>query len=57
LERVETSVQGRAMAEAERAGTDPEQMARLAGRLGSGFYQRPDVMTETARRILLSGDL
>lgn len=56
-DRVEISVQGRAMAAAEQAGLGPEQLARLKGRVDSGFYNRADVMTETARRIVVSGDL
>ena len=56
-DRVEISVQGRALAEADRAGLGPEQMARLRGRVSSGFYDRPDVMSETARRMIASGDL
>lgn len=56
-DRVEISDQGRAMAEAERAGLAPEQIARLRGRVDAGFYNRSDVMAETAVRIARSGDL
>lgn len=56
-DRVEISLKGRAMAEAEQAGMGPEQLARIRGRVSSGFYDRPDVMSETARRIVVSGDL
>jgi hypothetical protein len=45
------------MAEAEQVGLGPEQLARIRGRLSSGFYNRLDVMTETARRIVVSGEL
>ena len=53
-DHAETSVQRRAMAEAEQGS---EQLARIRGRVRSRFYNRPEVMTETARRIVVSGDL
>ncbi len=56
-DRVEISDRGRAMSEADQAGLGPEQIARLRGRVDAGFYDRSDVMTETARRIARSGDL
>lgn len=58
-DRVEISAQGRALAEAEteQVGLLPALIVRMRGRLASGFYDRPDVMAETARRILESGDL
>lgn len=58
-DRVEISAQGRALAEAEteQHGLLPQLIVRIRGRLASGYYDRPDVMAETARRIVESGDL
>lgn len=58
-DKVEISAEGRALAaaETEEVGLLPQLVVRMRGRLASGFYDRPDVMAETARRMLESGDL
>jgi len=58
-DKVEISAEGRALAEAEteRNGLPPQLLVRIRGQLASGYYDRPDVMAETARRIVESGDL
>ncbi len=56
-DRVEISSQGRAMAEAADAGLSAEQVSWFRGRLDAGYYDAPEVMSETARRLLRSGDL
>lgn len=69
LDRVEISAQARALAESdataqsdataesEPVGLLPQLVVRMRGRLASHFYDRPEVMAQTARNILESGDL
>lgn len=62
-DRVEISDEARAMAEAdstsetEESGLLPQLVVRMRDRLDAGFYDRPDVMAQTALNILKSGDL
>lgn len=62
-DRVEISDRARALAEAESSaetesvGLLPQLVVRMRGRLSEGYYDRPEVMAETALKILQSGDL
>lgn len=62
-DRVEISDEARAMAEAESApeteqtGLLPQLVVRMRARMAQGYYDRPEVMAETALKILQSGDL
>lgn len=62
-DRVEISAEARALAEAESAGETeqtgllPQLVVRMEHRLAEGYYDRPEVMAETALKILQSGDL
>ena len=62
-DRVEISAEARALSvaetgtEGERVGLLPQLVVRMRGRLAANYYDRPEVMAETARRLLASGDL
>ena len=62
-DRVEISAEARALAESEAApegepvGLLPQLVVRMRGRLAAHFHDRPEIMAETAARILESGDL
>jgi len=57
-DRVELSNEGRALAADEgESELNAARLLEVQNRIDEGFYDRPEVVEETARRILLSGDL
>ena len=56
-DRIDISVEGRALAAAGAAGVSPERLEQIRERLAGGFYDASQVADEVARGLLASGDL
>ncbi len=56
-DRIDISVEGRALAAANAAGASPERLEQIRQRLESGYYDASQVADEVARGLLASGDL
>ncbi len=56
-DRIDISVEGRALAAANAAGATPERLEQIRERLASGYYDASQVADEVARGLLASGDL
>ena len=56
-DRIDISVEGRALAAANAAGASPERLEQIRERLASGYYDASQVADEVARGLLASGDL
>lgn len=59
-DRVGLSAEGLALAaQARDADTDlsPERIADIKSKIADGFYEKPEVAGDVARRVLASGDL
>ena len=56
-DRIDISLEGRALAAANAAGASPERLEQIRERLASGYYDASQVADEVARGVLASGDL
>lgn len=56
-DRIDISVEGRALAAAGAAGVSPDRLEQVRERLANGFYDASQVADEVASGLLASGDL